>query len=44
MKKTILATAAGLVLFASSAMAQVENPSQITVQGTGSFNLSFVGL
>jgi opacity protein-like surface antigen len=37
MKKSFLAMAAGLVLFATSAMAQVENPSQITIQGTGSF-------
>lgn len=35
MKKTILATAAGLVLIATSAMAQVEQSSQITIQGTG---------
>ena len=34
MNKSILATTAGLVLFATSAMAQVEQPSQITVQGT----------
>jgi opacity protein-like surface antigen len=34
MKKSILATATGLVLFATAAMAQVEQPSQITVQGT----------
>lgn len=37
MKRSILATAAGLVLFASAAMAQVEQPSQVTVQATGSF-------
>ncbi|HEY2383070.1 MAG TPA: outer membrane beta-barrel protein [Terriglobia bacterium] len=37
MKKSILATAAGLVLFATAAMAQVEQPSQITVEGTGLF-------
>lgn len=37
MRKSMLATAAGLVLFATSAMAQVEQPSQITVQGTGLF-------
>jgi hypothetical protein len=34
MKKSILATAAGLVVFATSAMAQVEQPHQITAQGT----------
>jgi outer membrane immunogenic protein len=38
MNKSILATAAGLVLFATSAMAQVEQPSQITVQGTALIN------
>jgi outer membrane immunogenic protein len=35
MKKSILATATGLVLFATAAMAQVEQPHQITIQGTG---------
>jgi outer membrane immunogenic protein len=35
MKKSILATATGLVLFATAAMAQVEQPQQITIQGTG---------
>ena len=34
MKRSILATAAGLVVFATSAMAQVEQPHQITAQGT----------
>src|SRR5947208_10859371 len=34
MQKSILATATGLVLFATAAMAQVEQPSQINVQGT----------
>jgi outer membrane immunogenic protein len=35
MKKTIVASVTGLVLFATAAMAQVEQPSQITFQGTG---------
>lgn len=35
MKKTILASVAGLVLFGGAAMAQVEQPQQISVQGTG---------
>src|SRR6266516_2054821 len=34
MQKSILATATGLVLFATTAMAQVEQPSQINIQGT----------
>lgn len=34
MKRSVLATAAGLVLFSTAAMAQVEQRSQITVQGT----------
>jgi outer membrane immunogenic protein len=34
MKRTILAMVTGLGLFATSALAQVEQPSQITVQGT----------
>src|SRR5438128_8190627 len=33
-QKSILATATGLVLFATTAMAQVEQPSQINIQGT----------
>lgn len=43
MKKTIFAAATGLVLFAGSAMAQVEQPSQITVQGTGLFTKDSTG-
>jgi len=35
MKKTILASVTGLVLFATAAMAQVEQPQQISFQGTG---------
>ncbi len=34
MQKSILAMATGLVLFAATAMAQVEQPSQINIQGT----------
>ena len=34
MNITTLATIAGLLIFSSAAMAQVEQPSQITVQGT----------
>jgi opacity protein-like surface antigen len=34
MKKTILASVAGLILFGGAAMAQVEQPQQISVQGT----------
>jgi outer membrane immunogenic protein len=34
MKKSIMATAAGMVLFATGGMAQVEQRSQISVQGT----------
>jgi opacity protein-like surface antigen len=34
MRKTILASVAGLVLYATAAMAQVEQPSQISFQGT----------
>jgi opacity protein-like surface antigen len=37
MKKTILASVTGLVLFATAAMAQVEQPQQISFQGTGLF-------
>ena len=37
MKKSILAAVAGLVLFSTAAMAQVEQPQQITVQATGLF-------
>src|SRR5215475_10602225 len=38
MKKQILGTVTGLVLFATAAMAQVEQPSQISFQGTGLFS------
>src|SRR5256712_10098184 len=34
MQKSILAATTGLVLFATAAMAQVEQPSQINIQGT----------
>ena len=34
MKRTIVATVAGLLLVSTGAMAQVEQPSQITIQGT----------
>src|SRR5438477_9328153 len=34
MTKSVLGAATGLVLFATAAMAQVEQPSQISVQGT----------
>src|SRR5436305_7116686 len=34
MQKSILATTTGLVLFATAAMAQVEQPSQFNIQGT----------
>jgi len=34
MNRTVLATVTGLLLFSTAAMAQVEQPSQITVQGT----------
>jgi outer membrane immunogenic protein len=37
MKKQILGVMTGLVLFATAAMAQVEQPSQISFQGTGLF-------
>jgi len=37
MKKQILGVVTGLVLFATAAMAQVEQPSQISLQGTGLF-------
>jgi len=37
MKKQILGVVTGLVLFATGAMAQVEQPSQISLQGTGLF-------
>jgi outer membrane immunogenic protein len=37
MKKEILGVVTGLVLFATAAMAQVEQPSQISFQGTGLF-------
>jgi len=37
MKKQILGAVTGLVLFATAAMAQVEQPSQISLQGTGLF-------
>jgi len=37
MKKEILGVMTGLVLFATAAMAQVEQPSQISFQGTGLF-------
>jgi len=34
MNRTVVATIAGFLLFSTAAMAQVEQPSQITVQGT----------
>jgi opacity protein-like surface antigen len=37
MKKQILGVMTGLVLFATAALAQVEQPSQISLQGTGLF-------
>ena len=37
MKRTFLATAAAFVLFSTAAMAQVEQPSQVSFQGTGLF-------
>jgi opacity protein-like surface antigen len=37
MKKQILGVVTGLVLFATAAMAQVEQPWQISLQGTGLF-------
>ena len=37
MRKQILGVVTGLVLFATAAMAQVEQPSQISLQGTGLF-------
>src|SRR5713101_569518 len=37
MNKTFLATVAAFFLFTTAAMAQVEQPSQITFQGTGLF-------
>src|SRR5579871_4803676 len=38
MKKMILASVTGLVLFVTAAMAQVEQPQQISFQGTGLFS------